>query len=676
MSYPSPILQDLTVRGAVAGTFTGGPLAQAAATALIALGAGWFVPPGAAITLAIGTDVASLDAALTGIASWTIPNTASVTIVLPSGATARTAPVVVNHPYGSRIKITGAAPVTTTASAAGAVTGSAGAWAVPLTLASAAGIAVGDYALVKSVVGTGQCLLFSGIARVAAIAGTQVTVTNVAQNAAWPTAALTSAAVTVLKSRLTFAGCDGFDIDGPLGSIDQLALVGDRTAGTIGLIAQRTSSASRGKAHVFVGPSTGITRFGDGQIYAMYGGSVLAPGVCVADGITYNALAQQGGSVLFDGGISTGGLGGSGGGGGIAASSGGSMSAEGAISVGCASYGFYAFQSGALLAQLSYAQSNVSDGLRVAWGGSIRGTTINSQYNGGNGVFSIGGDIVITGSITSNNGVAGLYAEGGGSIYAADTTSSFNASYGCYADGATIDAPGVVASANGITGFHATDNGTILAAGAGGAANGTYLCSASRRGFIRATTMATLGAILNADSGGVIDATGALQSPVFSYGAEGLIIGAATTRGSVLLASTANLAIGATNTAAFNIDRASNVFARFARSGTLGGMVGLDDGGSLIVGAAAGDMVIRASATLRFGDGSGNQRGFIDATGSASLGRPSLATNATDGFLYIPSCAGTPTGIPTAKTGLVAVVADTTNNKFCAFLGGAWVPMN
>ena len=47
-----------------------------------------------------------------------------------------------------------------------------------------------------------------------------------------------------------------------------------------------------------------------------------------------------------------------------------------------------------------------------------------------------------------------------------------------------------------------------------------------------------------------------------------------------------------------------------------------------------------------------------------------LATGATDGFLYIPTCAGTPTGAPTAYTGKVAMVFDTTNNKLYIYNGG------
>ena len=53
-----------------------------------------------------------------------------------------------------------------------------------------------------------------------------------------------------------------------------------------------------------------------------------------------------------------------------------------------------------------------------------------------------------------------------------------------------------------------------------------------------------------------------------------------------------------------------------------------------------------------------------------------IATNATDGFLYVPSCAGTPTGTPTAYTGKIAVVADSTNNKLYIYSGGAWQALN
>lgn len=57
---------------------------------------------------------------------------------------------------------------------------------------------------------------------------------------------------------------------------------------------------------------------------------------------------------------------------------------------------------------------------------------------------------------------------------------------------------------------------------------------------------------------------------------------------------------------------------------------------------------------------------------SVVIGAAALATSATDGFLYIPTCAGTPTGVPTAQTGTVAMVYDTTNHRLYVYDGG-WV---
>lgn len=66
-----------------------------------------------------------------------------------------------------------------------------------------------------------------------------------------------------------------------------------------------------------------------------------------------------------------------------------------------------------------------------------------------------------------------------------------------------------------------------------------------------------------------------------------------------------------------------------------------------------------------------SQKMRITGLGSVIAGaEAAIATNATDGFLYIPTCAGTPSGTPTAVTGKVAMVFDTTNNKFYVYDAG------
>jgi hypothetical protein len=67
------------------------------------------------------------------------------------------------------------------------------------------------------------------------------------------------------------------------------------------------------------------------------------------------------------------------------------------------------------------------------------------------------------------------------------------------------------------------------------------------------------------------------------------------------------------------------------------------------------------------------ERARITANGSFVAGaQVALATTATDGFLYVPTCAGTPTGTPTAITGMAPIVVNTTNNKLYFYSGGQW----
>jgi hypothetical protein len=56
--------------------------------------------------------------------------------------------------------------------------------------------------------------------------------------------------------------------------------------------------------------------------------------------------------------------------------------------------------------------------------------------------------------------------------------------------------------------------------------------------------------------------------------------------------------------------------------------------------------------------------GFV--TGNA-IGNGLLATTAITGFVYLPTCAGAPTGVPVAKAGFVASVYDTTNHKLWVY---------
>ncbi len=77
--------------------------------------------------------------------------------------------------------------------------------------------------------------------------------------------------------------------------------------------------------------------------------------------------------------------------------------------------------------------------------------------------------------------------------------------------------------------------------------------------------------------------------------------------------------------------------------------------------------------TIANSGGSNVTRMLLSLNGNVVLGsQAALATNATDGFAYLPTCAGAPTGVPTAYTGKAASVIDSTNGRIYAYYGGAW----
>ncbi len=59
-----------------------------------------------------------------------------------------------------------------------------------------------------------------------------------------------------------------------------------------------------------------------------------------------------------------------------------------------------------------------------------------------------------------------------------------------------------------------------------------------------------------------------------------------------------------------------------------------------------------------------------DGPGNVVVGSAALATNVTDGFLYIPTCAGTPSGTPTTYTGRIPMIYDTSANVFWFYASG------
>ena len=127
-----------------------------------------------------------------------------------------------------------------------------------------------------------------------------------------------------------------------------------------------------------------------------------------------------------------------------------------------------------------------------------------------------------------------------------------------------------------------------------------------------------------------------------------------------------------------------------------GSGVGTDKSGGIAyiiagvtTGTALSSIVFRASATTTVSGTGSNATGTIaqfSRTGTLAIGTnysfvanasgAANATTAVDGYVYVGSCAGTPTGVPTAFTGANAITVDTSNNLMYFYSGGSWRPSN
>ena len=68
----------------------------------------------------------------------------------------------------------------------------------------------------------------------------------------------------------------------------------------------------------------------------------------------------------------------------------------------------------------------------------------------------------------------------------------------------------------------------------------------------------------------------------------------------------------------------------------------------------------------------GTSRLVVTSAGSIVLGSAALATSAIDGFLYLNSTAGLPTGTPTTNTGRVPINVDTTSGRLYGHFSSGW----
>lgn len=90
-------------------------------------------------------------------------------------------------------------------------------------------------------------------------------------------------------------------------------------------------------------------------------------------------------------------------------------------------------------------------------------------------------------------------------------------------------------------------------------------------------------------------------------------------------------------------------------------------GGFRVNGGASAGYVLRANGSVY-----APEKLNVEGGDSVTVGSGALATSATDGFIYIPECAGTPTGVPTARAGFVPLVYDSVGGFLYVGSGGTW----
>jgi hypothetical protein len=182
----------------------------------------------------------------------------------------------------------------------------------------------------------------------------------------------------------------------------------------------------------------------------------------------------------------------------------------------------------------------------------------------------------------------------------------------------------------------------------------------------------------------------------FDYDATGgyaWLIAASGTAGNAIsftqamtLAASGNLLLGTTgDSARLTVDSGlAGIMAVFNSTSANGGYITLNNSGSVFGDIGTAAQLISGGATSNFALNARGanalvfatnqiERARITAAGSVVAGGSvALGTTATDGFLYVPTCAGTPTGTPTAITGMAPIVVDTTNNKLYFYSSAQW----
>jgi len=375
-------------------------------------------------TINVPGDFSTLQEALDSLRYAWIPYDVTVTINIAEGTYEHSSPIYCNHPCGDRIQIIGADPIITTITGNGTVSGSQGAWSIPIIVSSTLGIEEGQFVLVKDTEGTGDHYAFRGIWEITAVdeGSNTVTVKNTYQNSSFPTAVLTGGNLVVLKTTLKFNNlCHGIKLDTHLGFLNNVALVGASSSYYHGILLDPP-----GGKRLHIGSNVGITKFASGirieSNSCVYADNGIASCGNVFHGIIVsNAGSFEGHHCTFNGNIMTG----------CYANCSSSFFGNYTVACGNMSSGIGAGTSASIYADYSVACGNVVNGFFGMRSAGLKLTYCKADNNTKKGFFvTEGAGMNACNSSASYNGESGFSARASGSILAENATASYNGGSG------------------------------------------------------------------------------------------------------------------------------------------------------------------------------------------------------------------------------------------------------
>ena len=274
-------------------------------------------------TINVPTDQLTLENALSYLADKYIASNVWVTIDIAAGTYTRTSRLTITHPCAQRIVIKGAVLSDKALLSIVSSSGSSGNWTIVLQLDSVAGIAAGDYVIIRNVSGGSLPEYIAGVWPVSAVdSGTnRITVTTTHLGSSAPSGSVTGT-VKTLKTKLQFNGASGLYVcDCKLGLLNQLAIIGNGGSNTFGI------QADLGNGTIQLGEDVGVRGFtvgalasdaanlvangcafsGNGYgVYSIHGSTVYAASAICSGNSNTGAIVLGGGLLYGESGIFTG----------------------------------------------------------------------------------------------------------------------------------------------------------------------------------------------------------------------------------------------------------------------------------------------------------------------------------------------------------------------------------